>query len=152
MKVNLASKEDILQILEISKNQFEATSWQINLFEEEIGKSNHYALVGKENDEVVCFLFAMKTYGVWGEDINILNLATKKGLEKKGYATELLLNLQEIAKKNLIRSIWLEVRENNLNAIKFYKNFGFKIQYIRKKYYSNGDNAYIMNLQIKLQN
>ena len=39
----------------------------------------------------------------------------------------------------------LEVRCDNINAIKLYKKYNFKIINIRKNYYENND-AYVMEL------
>jgi len=47
------------------------------------------------------------------------------------------------AKENCIL-ITLEVNEKNLSAITLYKKYGFQIVGIRKKYYNNISDAYIM--------
>lgn len=46
-------------------------------------------------------------------------------------------------------NITLEVKTNNEPAIKLYKNNGFKIISVRKKYYSNGTiDAYLMQRKL----
>ena len=43
------------------------------------------------------------------------------------------------------RKVFLEVRASNIAAQKLYREFGFRINGIRKKYYSdNGEDAYIL--------
>ena len=46
--------------------------------------------------------------------------------------------------ENKSKEILLEVREKNIQAIKFYTLQGFKQITIRKEYYKNGDNALIL--------
>jgi ribosomal-protein-alanine N-acetyltransferase len=41
-------------------------------------------------------------------------------------------------------SMSLEVRVSNKAALKLYRSCGFKIQGLRKKYYQNNEDAYIM--------
>ena len=149
MLIEKISKKVIKEVYEISKDQFEATGWQFELFEEELQKQDHHAFVGKVGGETVCFLFFMFTYGLKGEEYNILNIATKKGLTGNGYATEMLQFLADYAKKTKVVNLWLEVRESNKTAIELYKNFGFKTDYVRKKYYSNGENALIMSFVLE---
>lgn len=148
MLIKKLTKSALNEVYEISKEQFGASGWQFELFEEELQKPDHYGFVGKVKNEIVCFLFFMFTYGLKGEEYNILNIATKSGHENKGYASEMLNFLVDYSKKTNIENLWLEVDEKNINAIDLYKGFGFKIDYIRKKYYSNGDNAIIMSYNL----
>ena len=121
MLVKKITKNEVKEVFEISQEQFDAKGWQFELFEEELSKPDHYAFVGKVGKETVCFLFFMFTYGIKGEEYNILNLATKKSCTNQGYATEMLEFLADFAKKNKIANLWLEVRESNQNAIDLIK-------------------------------
>ncbi|MDD4816054.1 MAG: ribosomal protein S18-alanine N-acetyltransferase [Clostridia bacterium] len=148
MLIKKLSKQEIGEVFEISQEQFDAKGWQFELFEEELGKPDHYAFVGKVGKETVCFLFFMFTYGIKGEEYNILNLATKSNCTNKGFATEMLNFLADFAKKNKVLNLWLEVRQSNQTAIDLYKTFGFEIDFIRKRYYSDGENALIMSFSV----
>lgn len=57
-------------------------------------------------------------------------------------------SIRYIKKLKHYNRILLEVSENNLPAIQFYKKIGFEVIYIRKKYYSNNSNAIIMQLNL----
>ena len=48
-----------------------------------------------------------------------------------------------------VRTITLEVRVSNENAIKFYKKHGFEIVTTKPHYYDNGEDAYYMMLEVK---
>ena len=148
LKIEKLRPQDISEVVAISEQQFGAHGWRNDLFVAEIDKENHFAFVAKLDQKVVAFLFIMKTFGEKGEDFNILNIATKKGFENRGIGTEMFLFLRNFSKCLDIDYLWLEVRENNLNAIKFYENLGFVVDYTRKNYYANGDNAIVMSCKI----
>ena len=57
--------------------------------------------------------------------------------KRKGYATDLLNKVIEIAKRYNSKKIMIEVRSKNINAINFYKKNGFEQISIRKDYYKN---------------
>jgi len=79
-----------------------------------------------------------------GITIEILNFCVYKSYQGKGIGTKLLnYLLNNLYKRGAINSI-LEVRESNNNAINLYTKFGFKNINIRKNYYSNGENAIVM--------
>ena len=43
----------------------------------------------------------------------------------------------------------LEVNVTNQTAVNFYQKFGFKIIHVRKNYYSDNNDAYIMERSIE---
>ena len=79
-----------------------------------------------------------------GNTIEILNFCVYKEYQNTGIGTKLLNHLiVELMKKGANNSV-LEVRESNINAIKFYEKFGYKSINIRKNYYADGENAILM--------
>ena len=56
--------------------------------------------------------------------------------------------INDMIKKN-IKTIFLEVGQNNIAAINLYLKFGFEQYGIRKEYYKNKENAILMKRQIK---
>ena len=66
-------------------------------------------------------------------------IAVDKRCRNNGIGSKLI---QEIEKQK-INNISLEVKEDNIIAIEFYKKNGFKIKAIRKNYYGN-KNGYLM--------
>ena len=81
------------------------------------------------------------------DDYNIIGIAVDNNFQKQGVGTMLLQKVIEVAKLNKVNSISLEVDKKNDKAINFYKNKGFKVTNIRKKYYKDND-AYIMWLYL----
>lgn len=132
--VNNCEIKDISKIIElgqlINKN-FD----KVNNIEELI---NNNKIIGYYLDNnLVGFIIYEEIYEV----IDLLYIVIDKLYRRKGIATHLM---NELLKKDCER-IMLEVRCDNINAIKLYKKFNFKIINIRKKYYENND-AYVMEL------
>jgi ribosomal-protein-alanine N-acetyltransferase len=74
----------------------------------------------------------------------IVSVAVKKEWRKKGIGSRLIEKLLENFKKEGMRIVFLHVREENKEAINFYQALGFKIRELVENYYSNGENAYLM--------
>ena len=77
-----------------------------------------------------------------------MNIVTKKNMRNIGIASQLLTEVIRYCKNLNLKSIYLEVNENNLSAIHLYEKYGFKRIGLRKKYYNNTDNAILMELKI----
>ena len=94
--------------------------------------------VAKKENKIVSFLLAMDLI----DSINILLVATENEFKNQGFSTKLIENLKTLNKK-----LWLEVRESNFIAQNLYKKCDFKPTHMRKKYYSNGENAIIFEFE-----
>jgi ribosomal-protein-alanine N-acetyltransferase len=70
-------------------------------------------------------------------EAEIYSFAIAKKYQNKGIGKQLFSKFKEMAKKNEIDLIWLEVRKSNINAIEFYKKNNFSQSYQRKNYYNN---------------
>ena len=85
------------------------------------------------------------------DEYEILSLATDIKKRRRGVGLGLLHKLLDMAKKEKIKRIILEVSKNNIAAINMYKKLGFKKVGIRKKYYRIGVSfldAYLMEKYI----
>ena len=72
-------------------------------------------------------------------EAQILNLAIDPDFRRRGAATILMTQAMRKLKKKGCVFVYLVVRASNTGAQKFYERFGFKVEGIRKKYYSNPD-------------
>lgn len=79
------------------------------------------------------------------DQIQINNVCIDKNYRGNGYAKLLLNSVFNNVKKTGVKHAFLEVRETNIVAFKLYCSIGFKKDCIRKKYYSDGDNAILMS-------
>ena len=91
------------------------------------------------DDVIVGFIIATDLK----ETCDILSLIVDPEYRNKKVATNLIDYLISELDENL-KLITLEVRANNTAAIHLYDKFGFEVVNVRKKYYSNGDDAYLM--------
>ena len=91
------------------------------------------------DDMIVGFIIATDLK----ETCDILSLIVDPEYRNKKVATNLIDYLISELDENL-KLITLEVRANNTAAIHLYDKFGFEVVNVRKKYYANGDDAYLM--------
>ena len=76
------------------------------------------------------------------DTINIVDVLIEEKYRNKGYASKLFEYLFNYYKDRNVRYM-LEVKVDNINAIKLYEKFDFKVIHIRRGYY-NGVDALIM--------
>ena len=88
--------------------------------------------------------------GVWITEPNaeITNILIIDKWRHKGLGRALLNCVFDLCRKRDVQALTLEVRVSNHDAIAFYKAMGFIISATRKKYYENGEDAYLMMMQI----
>lgn len=134
--IEKAKLEDLDKIFEISCQLFD---WKKSQLEECLKDENTIFLLKKQEKQVFGFLIAQNLV----DSFNILLIATKTDCQKTGIGTRLLKELEDVAKKQKIEKIWLEVKNTNSNAIKFYEKQNFKLIATRKKYYKTGEDALI---------
>ena len=107
-------------------------------------------ITGKEWSRTLVASFEGKTLGFmiyWMvlNEMHLLNLAVHPDYRRTGIATMLVTHLIDIAQKEKILDIFLEVRVSNKKAQLLYRKFGFKPIGIRQKYYTdNGEDAIVM--------
>ncbi|MBM3324969.1 MAG: ribosomal-protein-alanine N-acetyltransferase, partial [Calditrichaeota bacterium] len=78
------------------------------------------------------------------DEIHLVNIAVRADRRRGGIGNQLMDFLMKQAQTRHARAIYLEVRRSNEAAIAFYRRHGFTLLYERKRYYSNGEDAYIM--------
>ena len=85
-----------------------------------------------KDNRIVAYLYYSEIY----ERVEINNIEVEPDFRNKGIGTELLRYLIETTDQ---KSISLEVKKDNYNAIKLYKKFNFKEKAMRKGYYHGVD-------------
>jgi len=79
------------------------------------------------------------------DEIHLINIAVHPDYQRKGIASLLFERMQEEVPQ--AQSIYLEVRISNEGAKKFYEKMGFQAIGIRKGYYPDGEDAYVLSSQ-----
>lgn len=114
--------------------------WSYNILKQELENEKTTYVVAKENSKIVGFAGMM----VFMDEATLNNIVVKKSCRGRGIGGELLEALIEICADLNLKTFTLEVNTSNTPAIKLYEKFGFQNLGIRKKYYNNSQDAYIM--------
>ncbi|NBT57733.1 N-acetyltransferase [bacterium] len=83
------------------------------------------------------FVLALRT----GNEVDIVTIATRTDVQRKGLGCELLKSVLE---KPGIEGAFLEVDPTNEPAVKLYLKMGFSVMGLRKKYYQGKKDAWVM--------
>ncbi|WP_298770959.1 ribosomal protein S18-alanine N-acetyltransferase [uncultured Fibrobacter sp.] len=138
MPVRPMQVADIPAVLRIQES-LRFQEWNSRQYEQELKASYTYASVYEESGNIVGYA----VFHLLGADSELLSIAVSKGAQKKGIGKSLLLD--GLARLSLQNGdcCFLEVREGNLNARRFYESHGFSQFATRKKYYTDGENAFL---------
>ncbi len=134
--------EDIDAILPL-ENELYHRPWQKKDYEYELN-DNPFAyylkLVNKDNQEIMGFI------GFWikFEQAEITKVSIAKKYQGYKLSKLLMADAENRIRLAECENITLEVRVSNIVAINLYKSCGFNIVATRKKYYENGEDAYLM--------
>lgn len=139
IEISTMMLNDLEQIKKNLQTDFD-DFWNFEIFKEELANNNSMYLVLRYENEIVSF----GGIKIILDEADIMNIVTKKNKRNQGFAKFLLNELITIAKEENCKTITLEVDENNLPAIKLYKDFEFKEVGKRKNYYKNGNTAILM--------
>ena len=96
-------------------------------------------LVYEKDDKIIGFISATDL----GETCDILSLVVDPEYRNKMIASNLIDYLISELSEDL-KLITLEVASKNIPAVNLYEKFGFEVVNIRRNYYPDGDDAYLM--------
>ena len=139
MEIFTMTLEDLEQMKDTLYSDFD-NFWSYNVLKQELENKNTTYIVAKENDEVVGFAGLSTCL----DEATLNNIVVKKSHRNRGIGGELLEALIELCSELRMRTFTLEVDTENAPAIHLYEKFGFKNLGIRKKYYNNSRDAFIM--------
>lgn len=114
--------------------------WSYNVLKQELENENTTYIVAKEKNEIIAFAGIMTCL----DEATLNNIVVKKSYRNRGIGGELLESLIDLCTDMNMKTLTLEVDTENEPAIHLYEKFGFKNLGIRKKYYDNSRDAYIM--------
>ena len=125
-------KEEDLEIIATFEKEIFPDPWGMIGLKESLYQ-NHTVLLGAWEEEklvgYVIFYFA-------ADEGEIVRIAVEPSMRRKGVASHLLLELENICEEKKIVKMLLDVRETNETAIEFYKSHGFTEDGIRKNFYT----------------
>lgn len=143
------TKKHLKEVKEIEE-ECGLSPWSLQNYEMELDRKDSIPLVAVGNaDETSLGFIIMRL--TTSEEAEIYNFGVLKGHRDKGIGRELLRQAvyrAEQKSKSRNMHIWLEVRESNSSAIKFYQGTGFLFAGYRKNFYRDPvENAVLMKLE-----
>ena len=104
---------------------------------DEVLKDKNQIIYGYyENNVIVGFIHLTISF----DEADIVDIIVQKEYRNQGIGSSLI---NYSIKENKLKKLNLEVKESNINAIRFYESLNFKKIRTIKKYYGN-ENAYFM--------
>lgn len=126
-------------------NQLSNTFSKTNNLKEIYNDKYTKVLVYEQGKEILGFLM----YTELEETVDILDIIVKKEMRNQKIASCLIdYMISDI--ENTVKLITLEVRKSNKAAIHLYQKFGFEIFNVRKNYYNDGEDGFLMGRRIRL--
>lgn len=140
IQMSLGDIENILQIQQKSN----LSPWSFRDYKDEISRGDSFSVVAKNNYQTVGFLVARL---IKAENCaELYNIGVDVYFRRKSVGGKLLESLIKYCVDNDLEKIFLEVRESNETAIKFYLKNNFTIIGKRKNFYTNPtENAILMS-------
>jgi [ribosomal protein S18]-alanine N-acetyltransferase len=140
MLIRQMTSDDIEKVKQIEDTQYKSP-WTSMMFLNEI-TSNKFAhlFVLEDKDEIIGYS------GVWivSDSATVTKVTISKERQGKGLSNLLMKDLiQRVIDANCAY-ISLEVRVSNKKAVQLYKKYGFEQVGVRKKYYTDGEDAFAM--------
>ena len=142
MSIRKMNSADIPAVLRI-QGELAFQDWNERQYEQEIKAPYTYAVVYENESGILGYA----VFHLLGADSELLSIAVTESAQRSGIGTQLLqagLVQLSLDKEDCC---FLEVRENNIKARRFYENHGFNLFGIRKKYYADGENAALYRTQ-----
>ncbi len=140
INIRRAGMADLEKIYECETASFEEPWTYAMLYDDIIENGNTVYMVVENAGDIIGY------GGMWivMDEAHITNVCIMPEHRKKGHAKALMRELICAGKEQGASSVTLEVRVSNKPALRLYKQMGFTIQGLRKRYYRNNEDAYVM--------
>jgi ribosomal-protein-alanine N-acetyltransferase len=133
---------DATEVEEIAKNSPQAAQWSRENYEE-LHRRGYSAWVVESGGRICGFLVAR----IVTEQAEILNLAVDPNSRHAGMANALLDHAFAEFRHRRITSVFLEVRQSNLTALRFYEKHEFVRTGERKDYYREPNEGAVLMIR-----
>ena len=143
--INISFKElntEFDQEISLIESRIHRNPWSQEQIKESFQNKNNLVIGVFNQDELIgyCFILIAQT------EAEILNIAIDINFQRKGLGEKLLKECIERLKSKKVKNLFLEVRQSNHAAKNLYSKMGFKTIGIRKNYYSDNEDASMMQL------
>jgi tRNA threonylcarbamoyl adenosine modification protein YeaZ/ribosomal-protein-alanine acetyltransferase len=121
-------------LAEIHAESF-ATQWNEKDFRELLNSPGTSAVLISNQKNPTGFVLFRKAV----DEAEILTICTRPIFRQKGHAKLLMQHMENLLKKDGVKSLFIEVAVSNQAALALYASCGFKEAGLRKNYYDRGD-------------
>ena len=146
MNVRALKKSDITFLLS-SRKDF-PDLWNEDMLNSAFRAGNFYGFIAEERAGGKNLPIGFITFSVCCDTADLQDLFVKPDFRKKGVAKALVSAFENDTCERGVKKLFLEVRESNAPAIALYLSGGFKQISVRKKYYSDGENALVLSKEL----
>jgi len=130
---------DIDSVCAIEERAF-PSPWSRQSFEEEMENDLAIHLVADIEDRIAGYIGAWRVL----DEGHITNLAVDTDWRRQGLGRRLLDSMETQLYREGTRRVTLEVRVSNEPALSLYRRQGYRERGVRKRYYQDNEDAYIM--------
>lgn len=143
-----ADQTDLGAILAIEEDVHSAPWSEDQFLWEFENQRSRFLLLDTAEKQASSSVLGYVVFRLLNSHCQILNIAVAKPYQHQGWGQRLVQAVREEASRAGCEKVVLEVRRKNTAALKLYEQMGFSTTHLHSNYYSNGDDAYFMELQI----
>ena len=141
MKIRPLSETDIAFLTSACESFSDA--WDENMLLSAFRAGNFYGFIAEDTEKGENMPIGFITYSLNVDAADLQDLFVSESRRKKGVGYALIAKFLTDAAARGAKKLFLEVRESNAKAQNLYKKAGFTFLSVRKKYYSDGENAFV---------
>ena len=138
------TEQDVIPVAELEKKVF-SDAWTSTGIYETFCQDQAFVTVAENDGEIVgyCIIYYVM------DEAEIARIAVDEKVRRQGVGRGLLDFVCECCKVKHVQRLLLDVRESNENARRFYEQYGFAVDGIRKNFYDQPkENAVLMSKSI----
>ena len=140
MKLREWTDGDLERIAQMERAYFAGDAWTEKMLRDTMASPYSWTVLAEEDGKVCGYACLMTLF----ETAELLNIAVDSEFRRRGIADLLMKALHDKATELSAERVMLEVRKSNLPAIGLYVKHGYQKIAVRKGYYSDGEDADIM--------
>ncbi|MBO5068421.1 MAG: ribosomal protein S18-alanine N-acetyltransferase [Clostridia bacterium] len=144
MTFQFLQREDVDKIVELFNENF-PDGWNKNMLLSAFDGGRFFSIGCFNNEKLIGAI----TCSLSIDDADIEGITVDKTYRNKGVGQKLLKNAEQNIKDSGITAVLLEVRQSNIPAKSLYEKAGYKQIFVRKSYYSDGENAVVMKKELQ---
>lgn len=137
-------RDELPQLAELERLCFPDDAWSEALLAGSLEQRDAVALALEEDGRMTAFCLGRCLAG----EAELHTISVRPGLRRGGRGRRLLRAFLADCQAQGARCVWLEVRAGNDGAILLYERAGFRGEGRRPRYYSDGEDAILMRMDL----